>query len=29
MLRTLASEAEDARVVRLRAELALQRLNLE
>ncbi|RNC88776.1 MAG: HEAT repeat domain-containing protein [Synechococcus sp. YX04-3] len=29
MLRTLASEAEDARVVRLRAELALQRLNIE
>ena len=29
MLRTLASEAEDAKVVRLRAELALQRLNLE
>ena len=29
MLQTLASEAEDARVVRLRAELALQRLNLE
>ena len=29
MLRTLASEAEDARVVRLRAALALQRLHLE
>jgi phycocyanobilin lyase beta subunit len=29
MLRTLASEAEDAMVVRLRAELALQRLNIE
>ena len=29
MLRTLASEAEDAKVVRLRAELALQRLNIE
>ena len=29
MLRTLASDGEDARVVRLRAELALQRLNIE
>ena len=29
MLRALASNREDARVVRLRAELALQRLNIE
>ena len=29
MLRTLASDGEDARVVRLRAALALQRLNIE
>ena len=29
MLRALASNGEDARVVRLRAELALQRLNIE
>ena len=27
LLRTLASDAEDAKVVRLRAALALQRLN--